>query len=273
MLYKYKNFVKMNNQSHLIKKNGFLILKNVLSKKDFIGIEKLITNTAKIYTNAKITNFKFNNKNFHDELISLRSQNNNKFSKFFDSLQTSTLAYNFWLNKKILKIVKNILNCKFEEISATDFRIRIDSPVDKKNDLEWHQDSSYFRQNNNAVNGLVCWIPLTNLLMNMGPLEILDKSHKFGFIKVNQSKKFGTTQRKIDKKYIKNKNLKKFELKLGDIIILNINMIHRSGKNTSKVFRMSNICRFHKIDKNRFNPGMNVYKYNNKEINKDVHGF
>ncbi len=272
MIYKYKDFDKKINYDYLLKKNGFFILKNVLLKKNFKEIENLITNTAKIYTKTKIKNFKFNNKNFHNELINLRSQNNNQFSKFFDSLQTSTLAYNFWLNKRILKIVKNILNCKFEEISATDFRIRLDSPVDTKNDLEWHQDSSYFRQNKNALNGLVCWVPLTNLTMDMGPLEILDKSHKFGFINVTKSKKFGTTQRKIDNKFIKSENLKKFELKLGDIMILNINMIHRSGKNNSKVFRMSNICRFHKIDKNKFNPGMNIYKYNDKKINKEVHG-
>ena len=144
--------------------------------------------------------------------------------------------------------------------------------MDTKNDLEWHQDSSFFRQNKNALNGLVCWVPLTNLTMDMGPLEILDKSHKFGFIKVKQSKKFGTTQRKIDNKFIKSKNLKKFELKLGDIMILNINMIHRSGKNFSKVFRMSNICRFHKINEKKFNPGMHIYKYNDKKINKEVHG-
>jgi ectoine hydroxylase-related dioxygenase (phytanoyl-CoA dioxygenase family) len=271
MIFKYRDFDKKNNYNHLLKKNGFFIIKNVLSNQDFKHIESLIVNTAKIYIKNNINNF--NDKNFHKELIKLRSLRNNNFSKFFDSLQTSILAYEFWLNKKILKIVKNILKCKIEEISATDFRIRLDPPIDNNNDLDWHQDSSYFRQNKNDTNGLVCWLPLTNLTFNMGPLEILDKSHKFGSITTKKLKKFGTTQRKIDNKFIKIKNLKKFELKLGDILFLNINMIHRSGKNNSDIFRISNICRFHKIDKNNFNPGMNIFKYNDKKINKEVHGF
>ena len=67
--------------------------------------------------------------------------------------------------------------------------LRIDSPIDKKNQLKWHQDSGYFRQNKNGYNGINCWAPLTNLKFEMGPLEFLAKSHKNGLYKVRIKQK------------------------------------------------------------------------------------
>ena len=40
---------------------------------------------------------------------------------FFDSFQTLAIANNFLLDKKILKIISNILKTSFENITFTDF--------------------------------------------------------------------------------------------------------------------------------------------------------
>ena len=92
--------------------------------------------------------------------------------------------------------------CEIDAISATDLLIRVDSPIDIRNKLEWHQDSAYFRQNNKGYNGLNCWTPLTNLTFNMVPLEFLETSHKLGLVKVKTERtgKFRTIQRKIKSK-------------------------------------------------------------------------
>ena len=54
-----KNIKKHRN---FLKKNGYLIVTNVLDKKDFDSIKKLILNTAKIYIN-------FNKKKFLASMI------------------------------------------------------------------------------------------------------------------------------------------------------------------------------------------------------------
>ena len=269
-----------NNNSHKYRnsfqKKGYLIVRNVLNKRDFLNIERLIYSAANKYINFKKKKINgLNDLKFNEELIKLRKKNKKKFSSFFDTLQTSIATYQFWTNNKILHIVKKILQCDLESISATDLLIRLDSPIDKRNKLEWHQDSAYFRQNNNGANGLNCWTPLTDLIMKMGPLEFLENSHKIGRIKVKKvsSGKFKSVQRKIAENLIKNFKIKKFELKLGDFIFLNMNTVHRSGENVSKVFRASTICRYHKTNTKDFNPGLNVYKYSDKTLNKEVHGF
>ena len=268
-----KNIKKHRN---FLKKNGYLVVTNILNKKDLENIEKLILNTAKIYINfnkKKISGL--DDPYFNKELIKLRKKSKKKFAYFFDTLQTSIASYQLWTNTKIMKIVKKIMACEIDTISATDLLVRIDSPIDIRNKLEWHQDSAYFRQNNKGYNGLNCWTPLTKLTFNMGPLEFLEKSHKLGLVKVKKERpgKFRSLQRKIDPKLIKNLEIKKFELNLGDFIFLNMDTVHRSGENTSKIFRMSSICRYHKTNSKDFNPGLNIYKYSNKNLNKEVHGF
>tara|TARA_B110000858_G_scaffold62228_1_gene72206 strand:+ start:429 stop:1262 length:834 start_codon:yes stop_codon:yes gene_type:complete len=268
-----KNIKKHRN---FLKKNGYLVITNILNKKDLENMEKLILKTAKIYINfnkRKISGL--DDPYFNKELIKLRKKSKKKFAYFFDTLQTSIASYQLWTNTKIMIIVKKIMACEIDTISATDLLVRIDSPIDIRNKLEWHQDSAFFRQNNKGYNGLNCWTPLTKLTFNMGPLEFLEKSHKLGLVKVKKKRpgKFRSLQRKIDPKLIKNLEIKKFELNLGDFIFLNMDTVHRSGENTSKIFRMSSICRYHKTNSKDFNPGLNIYKYSNKNLNKEVHGF
>ena len=54
---------------------------------------------------------------------------------------------------------------------------------------------------------------------------------------------------------------------------MNLDMVHRSGKNISNKFRITLLGRYHNSKSNDFNPGLNLYKYANKNINKKIHGF
>ena len=107
----------------------------------------------------------------------------------------------------------------------------------------------------------------------MGPLEFLEKSHKLGLIQFKKSrdKNYGSLQRKISYNKLKNFKIKKFNMKVGDILVMNMDMVHRSGNNLSKKFRISGLCRYHKILSKDFNPGLNIYRYSNKKLNKKIH--
>ena len=62
-------------------------------------------------------------------------------------------------------------------------------------------------------------------------------------------------------------------MNVGDLLLLNMDTIHRSGNNISKKFRISGLCRYHKILTKCFNPGLNVYRYSNKKLNDKVHNW
>jgi ectoine hydroxylase-related dioxygenase (phytanoyl-CoA dioxygenase family) len=269
------NFI--NNHAYYskyFKNNGYILIKNVFDYSDFNQINNMIFENSKKYLNIK-KKTSLDEEKYNKILINLRKKSPKKFALFYDTLQTTTSQIKFWTGKKILKIATTLIGCKYETLSATDFLIRIDSPIDERNKLDWHQDSSYFRQNKYGHNGLNCWTPLTDLKFNMGPLEFLEKSHKNGCYKVGKSRNlnFGSLQRRLSKKITKKFKLKKFEMELGDVLFMNMDTMHRSGSNFSKIFRFSSICRYHNTMSMDFNPGINLYKYSNKKINKEVHGF
>ncbi len=257
------------------KKNGYLLVKSVFKKSDFNNIRLTIELNLKKYI-KNLKQFKSLDENsLNSSLVLLRKKNPKKFAGFFDTLQTSTAIIHFWTKNEILNIIEILLNSNKNELSATDLLLRIDSPVDQRNKLDWHQDSAYFKQNKYGFNGLNCWAPLSDIFFNMGPLEILSKSHKIGCFKVKKKRegKFGSLQRKLPNKITNKFILKKFEMKLGDILFMNMDTMHRSGLNFSKIFRFSAICRYHKTTSDDFNPGLNIYRYSDKKLNKEIHGF
>ena len=71
----------------------------------------------------------------------------------------------------------------------TDVGIRLDAPKDNRNALEWHQDSSYYRQNESGKNGVVVWSPLIqDITLEMGPLEFLRRSQNIGTLMTPKKK-------------------------------------------------------------------------------------
>jgi ectoine hydroxylase-related dioxygenase (phytanoyl-CoA dioxygenase family) len=257
------------------KKNGFILIKNVLNKSDFIELNQTIVTILNKFSKKKIIKNNLSDIKINNTLIDLRKKNPKKFANFFDSLQTTTSILKFWTNNKVLNTIKLLTNEKFPCFSATDLLLRVDSPIDEKNKLNWHQDSGYFRQNNKGANGINCWAPLINLKFDMGPLEILSKSHNLGLVEVKKkrSKNYGSLQRTLPKNLTDKFKIFNYEMNIGDILFMNMDLVHRSGSNFSSKFRFSALCRFHKVLKQDFNPGLNIYRYSDKKLNKKVHGF
>ena len=93
-------------------------------------------------------------------------------------------------------------------------------------------------------------------------------------LKKKKSKsKLYSVKRNIDPKYLKKyKVIISKELKKGDALLTDLDLVHRSGKNSSNKFRMSLIGRYHKLLSKDFNSGLNKYIYTNKKLNEEVHG-
>ena len=89
---------------------------------------------------------------------------------------------------------------------------------------------------------------MINLSKKNGPLQVCIASHKNGFIsnykKFRKNKKY-SFQRKVKKQ----SHYKIFSkpLKEGDVLFMNKNTIHASGKNTSKLIRFSLQVRVHDL--------------------------
>jgi ectoine hydroxylase-related dioxygenase (phytanoyl-CoA dioxygenase family) len=271
-----KDFFKNPKKSvSFYNQNGYLIIKKIFTKLDYKFLLDTISYNASKFLKKK--NKKSNNYNqtlsiINKELTKLREKERSHFSNLYDSLQHTAALYKLTSSSKVLNIVEKILNTKKEILGATAIQLRLDSPIDSRNKLTWHQDSAFFRQNNNGNNAMSIWMPLQKTSFDTGPLEFLEKSHKLGSLKFKHKnvKKFETVQKEVSDKIIKKFDLKQFEIDVGDAIFLNFDTIHRSGLNKSNIFRIVAICRYHKMLLNDFNAGLNIFKYNKGYLNKLV---
>lgn len=261
------------------KNEGFLYIKNFFDKKLIKQLNNciILSLDQSLKKNNLYTSFK--HYKFNEKLYKFRKKYPLYFSEFFQTLQTMIGIYPPLVTKKALSIIEQLLNISTDFITLTDVGVRLDAPKDTRNALEWHQDSSYYRQNNSGKNGVVVWSPLIqDISLEMGPVEFLQKSQRIGSLMTSKKKsknKLYSRKISIDKNKIKKylKNITSIEIKQGDVLLMNLDMVHRSGKNLSNKFRVTLLGRYHNSKSNDFNPGINIYNYNNKIINKKVHGF
>ena len=109
--------------------------------------------------------------------------------------------------------------------------------------------------------------------LDLATLNGLTKKESLNIKKQNIKKKFSSSKRDIDEKQITNFNkIITYDLQLGDVLLMNLDIVHRSGNNVSSQFRFSLLGRFHNMIKEDFNSGLSIYRYSNKKLEKEIHG-
>jgi len=258
----------MNYKSKNYKKLGYVIVKNVIPSNLIEDLKKIIKHN--LYFRSKYKKI-----NLHKDLIRFRKKNPINFGYFFDTLQTLLINYDILTNPKLTKLINKLLNNPKKSISITDVALRIDPPTDRRNALDWHQDSSYFRQNDNGFNGLVVWTPIFEINSSTGGIDFLEKSYQLGALNIKRQKakkKFSSQRAISDKTLSQFKKISCDKIRPLDAIIMNMDMVHRSGYNKSDKCRITLIGRYHCTASGDFNSGLNYFKYSNKKLNQEVHG-
>jgi len=247
-------------------KNGLIIIRNILNNSERKKILNIFFDVLNKYINipARIRNL--DNNILHKKLTTLRKRNPKKFGQLYDELKLNARLRSVLCSEKFIKLGSKILNVNKNLIFINGFQLRLDAPNDKRNTYSWHQDSAFYLHTYPKFNAFVCWLPLTHNTAKNGTLQYIPKSHS-RFIKTsfNKKSKLGSLQYKVNVN--KNKKIKNFDAKLGEAGIFHMNLIHRSGVNSSKKFRITLAFRCHDLSKT-FNIGKEYFIYNNKNIYK-----
>jgi ectoine hydroxylase-related dioxygenase (phytanoyl-CoA dioxygenase family) len=181
----------------------------------------------------------------------------------FDTVQTSVALWRFGTDPLLTATAADLMGDIPQGLSVTDMLVRMDAPHDTRNKLAWHQDSSYFRQNDSGHNGCVCSVALRDVTPEDGPLEILPGSHTRGRIAVPRmdgADGITSAQHCVPDDVVAAFTPLAVELKAGDAIFLNFDLVHRSGTNVSRAFRFTAIGRFHRMFATDFVAGRLVYQ-------------
>ena len=224
------------------RENGYSIAKSIISEKKINAVlETIFRIYFKYNPSSKLRDLQepWNSDLFHEEIIKFRKSDPKRFSLLYDSTQTSASIMELLTSELIAKYSANLLDTKNNELCITEGMIRMDAPGDKRNIAGWHQEISYLRNN-----GLVIWIPLSDITPELGPLQVCPKSHHEGELKVVQNKNLPgdvstVSVDEVEPEYIAKYSIMDVEIKKGDVLFFDTELFHRSGVNTSNRIRFS----------------------------------
>ena len=250
-------------------KNGFAIVKNIVPAQRINSLLENIFNLfcrySTDYQELKNMEKPWNTELFHKKLIEFRQKDPESFGAIYDSLKTSLTLTQLITDNKVADFVAKFLKIKPSDLSISEPMCRLDVPNDKRNTLDWHQERSFFPQNRNGLNGLVCWIPLTDITEEMGPMHISPKSHAEGQLKLsNRTKKNAsyTTQIPVPEEFVSKYEDLAVRANAGDAVFFNMLLFHRSGQNISNKVRLATQGRFHTSTADDFIPFDLINYYN-----------
>ncbi len=205
------------------KKNGWVIIKSFLTKKEVNLAKKKIENFLK----KNFLKYKGRHINFALE--------NKKFSEInsFHRLHDSKWVKNYSKKAKIINIVKTFLHNKEPELRASEYfakpkKIGLPVPI--------HQDNFYWNVKGN--NGLTMWIALSEASKINGAVFYFNGSHKFGVFEHKKSFAKGSSQKIKNNEILKKFKKKYTHLKIGDLLIHHCLVMHGSKPNKSKKKRL-----------------------------------
>jgi hypothetical protein len=145
-------------------------------------------------------------------------------------------------------ILCQLRNTDLAGIAAVGYGIRIDNPHEERFRAAWHQE--YLGQLR-SLDGISLWIPLLRINASLGAVEFCVGSHKEGLFKVrakdpNHSDKTGAYAVLLDReeKLVSRYARVAPETDIGDLILLDFLVVHRSGINCSSRARWSMQTRY-----------------------------
>ncbi len=229
------------------KENGYIIIRNFLSKKEI----SLIFSQLEDLIDISLRSMKFNPKSFKsldEKYLMLLKYNKTLKSHYYDFTKLLDILVSTASSNKSLKIAKLLLNSKSVLIDTP--QIRVDHFKDQRY-LSQHQELNQL-----SLDVVNFWIPLVNVNKKSGGLFFRPKTHKLGHIKYKDSNMSGNDaghkRQKIVEKLFSTPKFKSYKslypkLNKGDAVIFHTFIFHGTKPNKIKRVRWTYICRYNSI--------------------------
>ena len=148
------------------------------------------------------------------------------------AIQKLPIFYQLSPSDKFLKTLKDI-GLKHPIISQEPI-IMLNNKKTSRKEGDWktpsHQD---WRSRQGSLNSVTMWIGLVDIVDEIGPIQVIPKSHLKGLLPVEENEWYEN----VKDEYIDDDQFVSMPIGAGDAIILSELLIHRSGNNESNKFR------------------------------------
>lgn len=229
MLFSKKNYIIKNN---FISKN---ILSNFEIELDLIINNFIIENELPISLKSSIDL----------KLMSLEEIDHSYISQLYSSIKETKFFEKILKSENLICSLKQIFKSEFENFTKA---VRIDLANNLKWNLTWHQEAA-FVDPNKREKFLFLWFPLINPNNEyLGGLDIVNRFTEKIYDYETITESDSQTQRvPIPKISDNDKDIKEIRLKLGDVLIFDKYLFHRSVRNVSHKVKLSCVISFKAI--------------------------
>ena len=217
---------------------GYVVIKNVLNKKDLHECRKQLLISYKKIFNQNITY-----KNIHKLLTEYEDKK--EWDKMYDAFKDVCKSRPFLkISKKLEAVSKNFFNVKTKTLTCA-YAIGIKNS--KRTGYDWHQEKTYYSKiKKKTFHYQFPFFEKCN--KSNGTMSVLESSHSLGEIanySYNRKFKKGVYSYipddiKLMKKYFKERFL---SMDIGDVCIFHEHIIHRSNVNKTNKIRFAGINR------------------------------
>mgnify|MGYP001345438055 CR=1 FL=1 len=241
-----------------LKSDGIYHIKNYMTNS--LEFEKL---TNKIHHITSLLSKKYNlelpmedQDAVEKKIIELNTLNKKIGGFMNDSINASPELMELFTCERIKQLAIDFLDVKNIDLLSNNYRFRVQIPGhDKISNLPWHQDSHY-NSMYNYNNSLVIWLSINDIYGESGPIVFKKGSHVYRQLpRLDHLKPNGLKAYTISEEYLSDSRFQEssIDTKKGDILLIDLNLIHRSGYNDTKdKIKLSCQARFHNSSANGF---------------------
>ena len=179
-----------------------------------------------------------------EAFLKLRQFNPVLTSRIYAASKKLPSIAQFVTSEAHLKLARELIGSRNVAFSERGWGLRIDYPNDVKHATPLHQD---FHTQLGSTDGIVIWIPLTEVKKDMGPLIFYPNSDKLGIQKVknsNNDSKSTDLEIEMNPAILAGYLEMQPEIKAGTAVVINYLLLHKSGSNFSNKCRWSILSRW-----------------------------
>lgn len=249
-----------NEQIKFYKNNGYLILDNFFPITELTEFRNALIHIVKLNLekasklHQELIPADFLGKELDDGIIKLEEIDHQYVANVYDTIFQTPQFLRITAKKEIGQCINQLLSRDIDKPTYIDqSRCRIDPPLDpNKRTCGWHQEVFYYVPKSNF---LQTWGPLIyNATKENGTVEVCPGSHNEGIAKQSNIEEDVLYKFIVDETVIEKYQPISVEMKLGQLLIFDSKLIHKSGRNTSKQVRYSLVGINHNLDNEHFIP-------------------
>jgi hypothetical protein len=241
------------------RRDGYILLKGLLKDRpELLQVQKTIYGAVGWRAGKRMPSDRLSN---DTALIKLFREDPRHVSFVYDLLRYSPALANLLNCEPLLTAVSTLFENEQEQIAINNLNLRVDLPgEDWTENLPWHQDWPYNNPLYSFGSSIASWVAVFDAPLETGPMVLKTGSHLVGEVEPERVPHKGNKKRQDQFVYQVSEALStdarhssvQPELEMGDVLLFDLCLIHRSGINSSNMIRWSAQARYHNAASGNF---------------------